>query len=286
MTNASNPISGPVVAQYFGLFNGVPKAHYDEIVATAPFDKCNLLITAFVHAVQNHGSADYVAAFTNWRDGDGRYPAKPGDMDTDRLTRLVEAARAKNPDIKILISLGWGNNDAGNAAETPAAFAQSVANIVRAHDLDGIDIDYESTYVTPEAMLELAQHLRRALDGLGSSRQMIMTITPAQLSGLSKEVLDCFTFTTPQAYDHGGNGTQVAPYADMLGSYDTILFGLNSEGYIGQSDDPKPRAAGAKAHGAPGVLAWRLDNDSVDRATGYPTFATGLEMWALMHDGD
>ena len=39
---------GPVVGQSFGLFDGVYRERYERIVAAAPFDKCNLLILAFV----------------------------------------------------------------------------------------------------------------------------------------------------------------------------------------------------------------------------------------------
>jgi hypothetical protein len=111
------PIPGPVVGQYFGFFNGVPKQHYDQIVAAAPFDKCNLLILAFVHTVQKDGV--YVAQFTNWRDNSSD-PSTPGDTDQDRVKLVVQTARKKNTSLKILISLGWGNtsNDAGNAAKT------------------------------------------------------------------------------------------------------------------------------------------------------------------------
>src|SRR4029077_18445780 len=47
-TGETRPIRGPVVGQYFGLFEGLSKARYREIVAASPVDKCNLLILAFV----------------------------------------------------------------------------------------------------------------------------------------------------------------------------------------------------------------------------------------------
>ena len=162
----SGLISGPVVAQYFGFFNGVPKEHYDHIVATAPFQDCNLLILAFVHTVQKNGI--YIADFTNGRD-DPNYPAKPGDMDIDRVKLVVKTARAKNPSLKILVSLGWGNNDAGLAAQTPGPFADSVCAIVQTLGLDGLDIDYESTDVTASQMLTLAQTLWLSLTKQGDA---------------------------------------------------------------------------------------------------------------------
>jgi GH18 family chitinase len=267
-----------VVGQYFGFFNGVPKAHYAEIVGAAPFDACDLLLLAFVHALEQDGS--YVAGFTNWRDND--FPLDPADTDAERVRLIVATARAKNPQLPILISLGWGTNDAGNAASTPHAFAASVAAIVEDFDLDGFDIDFESTSVEPSALLTLAQELRQSLGSGSSGRSRIMTITPAQEDGLDAAVLETFDYVMPQTYDHGGNGTTADWFAAELGSYAKIVFGLNSEGHIGQSDDPNKFASEAKKNGAAGIFAWRLDNDSLD-PDGFPTFATGREMWELMH---
>jgi hypothetical protein len=308
MTSATpgGPIPAPVVGQYFGFFNGVPKQHYEEIVARAPFEDCNLLILAFVRAIKQ-GDV-YVAQFTNWRLVDNRkYPAAPGDSDQDRVKLVVKAARAKNPSLKILISLGWADkplkhqelntvpwNDAGHAATTPGPFAESMASIVHAFGLDGIDIDYESTEVEPKKMLILARHLKQALSGVSPKREMILTIAPAQTQGLDASVLQAFTYTMPQTYGHAGDDTTATWFERQLGSFDRIVYGLNSEGYDrrlppgerphpewDQSDDPKKRAAKAKANQAAGIFAWRLDNDSLDKQ-GFPTFATGIEMRKLM----
>src|SRR5438270_13003786 len=236
-------IPGYVVAQYFGFFNGVPRQHYEQIVATAPFADCNLLILAFVHTASKGGA--YVAQFTNGRDNP-KYPSTPGDTDRDRVKLVVQTARAKNRSLKILVSLGWGNNDAGLAAKTPGPFADSVASIVQNCGIDGLDIDYESTDVQPQQMLTLAQHLRTSLSKVTPAREMILTITPAQTDGLNASVLKAFNYTMPQTYDHGGNGTTATWYATQLGSYSQIVYGLNSEGYIGESDDPVKFANQAK----------------------------------------
>jgi Glycosyl hydrolases family 18 len=279
------PIPGYVVGQFFGFFNGVSRQQYARIVATAPFENCNLLVLAFVHTEETN--TGYLAQFTNWRSDD--HPVTPGDMDEDRVRLVVETARAKNAGLKILISLGWGYqaNDTGKAAKTPAAFASSVAEIVRTHRLDGFDIDYESTAVSPPDMLTLVQHLRQSPSHVGPKREMILTITPAQTSGLDDAVLQEFTYVMPQTYDTGGSLTTAEEYSSQLGgSYDRIVYGLNSEGDDnGESDDPGKFAALAKSHNAAGFFAWRLDNDSVDPQTALPTFATARAMWRLMHPG-
>jgi hypothetical protein len=286
------PIRGPVVGQYFGLFEGLSKARYREIVAAAPFDKCNLLILAFVRTFtfEEKGRQIYVAQFTNGRESP--FQLDPNDTDGDRVKLVVRMARKKNPSIKILISLGYSqteeNDDTERAARTPVEFADSVRTLVQAYNLDGIDIDFESTRVEPAAMLILAQEIRRSLNKI-LRRPMIMTITPAQTEGLNKGVLEQFTYVMPQTYDHGGNGFNFADarwLANQLGgSYERIVYGLDSEAGSPQNpekpDNPKKFAAQAKRNHAAGIFAWRLDNDSVK--DGFPTFADAIEMWRLMH---
>jgi GH18 family chitinase len=242
------------VGQYYTLYDGVSKERYESIVASAPFDKCNLLILGFVPTFKRvrpsrDGGTIYVAQLANGRDPTN-YPVDPSDTDGDRVKLIVQTARNKNPSINILISLGWGANDAGKAALTPVAFADSVRTLVQAYELNGFDIDFESTNVKPAAMLALAKEIRRSLNKTPSRRPMIMTITPAQREGLNKNVLEQFTYVMPQTYDHGG-GIKLAGatwFAQQLGSYSRIVYGLNSEGLVGESDNAKKYAHAARAN--------------------------------------
>ncbi len=291
---SARPIQGAVVAQYFGLFDGVSREGYQRVVAAAPFDKCNLLILAFVHTVKFNrppaeGGPIYVARFKNDREND--FPLDPNDNDWDRVKLIVKTAHKKNPSINILISLAYGNHELENAAATPAAFADSVRALVHRYDLNGFDIDFESTRVGEEDILTLAQEIRRSLNKIPSTRPMIMTIAPDKTGGLNKDVLEQFTYVMPQTYHHGGGITfdDANLLAEQLGSYERFVYGLNSEGLVddpdeeNRPDDPKRSADEAKKNHAAGIFGWRLDNDSSTRQGYYPTFATAVEMWNLMN---
>jgi hypothetical protein len=289
---------GAVVGQYFTLYDGVSKEQYQRVVAAAPFDKCNLLILAFVRTFTFHrpakkGGPIYVAQFANGRDPFS-FPLDPNDTDGDRVKLVVETARKKNPSINILISLGWGSdpkidNDAGKAALTPVAFADSVRAIVQAYDLNGFDIDFESTVVEPGPMLNLAHEIRRSLNKIPAKRPIIMTITPAQTDGLDKNILEVFDYVMPQTYRHGGGiSLKTAEwYAQQLNDrYGRIVYGLNSEGFLDRPDedrpdDPKKLAGEAKKNRAAGIFAWRLNADSIKQD--FPTFADAVEMSNLMN---
>jgi hypothetical protein len=293
-SGGTTPIQGAIVGQYFGLFDGVSKERYQRIVAAAPFDKCNLVILAFVRTFTfdhlDNGEPIYVAQFANGRDHEpdhpNNFPLDPNDTDGDRVKLIVETARKKNPSINILISLGWDpiDDDVRKAAVRPVVFADSVRALVQAYDLNGFDIDFESTEVEPEPMGALAREIRRSLDKIPSKRPMILTITPAKDGlKLNKNVLKQFTYVMPQTYDHGGDGTDFADatwYAEQLGSYERIVYGVDSED---PTDNPKNSADEAKKNHAAGIFAWRLDNDSSTRQGYYPTFATAVEMWNLMN---
>ncbi len=59
----------------------------------------------------------------------------------------IQALKAKNPDLKLLVSVGgWGADGFSDAALTDssrAKFARSAARMVRRYALDGIDLDWE-----------------------------------------------------------------------------------------------------------------------------------------------
>lgn len=67
--------------------------------------------------------------------------------DTTNL-RMLNTLKLKNPDLKILISIGgwsWSENfsDAALTDSSRAVFAKSAVDIIRKYQLDGVDIDWE-----------------------------------------------------------------------------------------------------------------------------------------------
>jgi chitinase len=95
------------------------------------------------------------------------------------------ALRMRNPRLQILISVGgWGADGFSDAALTDAsrlAFAQSAAETIAQHGLDGIDLDWEYPGLPGPGIVHrdedktnftlLLQALRQQLDALGEKRQ-------------------------------------------------------------------------------------------------------------------
>jgi chitinase len=119
----------------------------------------------------------------------------PGKTATRSLAGLV-ALRDINPDLKVLLSIGgWGAGNFSEAALTDAArarFADTAVELVRRHDLDGLDIDWEyPAHPGPgishrpedkQNFTQLLTVLREKLDALSatnSGRRYLLTIAAA-----------------------------------------------------------------------------------------------------------
>ena len=151
----------------------------------------------------------------------------PHETAVRSLSGLV-ALRKTNPDLKVLLSIGgWGAGNFSEAALTDASrarFADTAVALVRKHDLDGLDIDWEypahpgpGISHRPEDKQNftlLLQAIRAKLDALGTSqsgRRYLLTIAAADgeaARGLEiariSEVLDWINLMT---YDFYGSLT-------------------------------------------------------------------------------
>lgn len=120
--------------------------------------------------------------------------------DAENLRGLT-ALRRRNPNLKIVLSLGgWddsaGFSDAAATEESRTAFAASCAELLSAHQLDGVDLDWEypvsggapGTVHRPQDKKNftlLLQELRRALDRQGQrdGKRYVLTIAGAVSGG-------------------------------------------------------------------------------------------------------
>lgn len=142
-----------------------------------PFKRVSAIFVAFAHAYPQQKGAIF--------DFEKGQPAEP-----QRLALLVQSARAANPNLKIIISLGWGkkdwtyiSNDYQNQANI---FVPSVIQFIRTNHLDGLDIDDESIgsssgFISQAYFDGVIANLRNALNyaSLQDNKPYYLTITPA-----------------------------------------------------------------------------------------------------------
>ena len=119
--------------------------------------------------------------------------AADGHLTLDTLPYLTQAAtlqriRAVNPRISLILSIGGGNDAARSEfdamvrqASTRQAFVSSVKEALQAHQLDGVDIDWEFPKGSQQAdLVALLRELRTATTTSGRQPSISMTGAPAK----------------------------------------------------------------------------------------------------------
>lgn len=204
----------PYAGSFYPIYNSGPGQWLSPSQPPIPpFDEVSGLFVAFAHAYPQQNGA-----ILNYEQGQVDEPL--------RLAQLVQAARLANPNIKILISLGWGkddwtyiNTDYVNRANL---FVPSVIQFIRSNQLDGFDIDDESINVPPpdssgmisqENFDGVIANLRNALNeaSLQDGKPYYLTITPAgnnENGGLEQTQVDAlnapsFDLINIQSYYNG-----------------------------------------------------------------------------------
>ncbi|WP_440396936.1 glycosyl hydrolase family 18 protein [Paenibacillus sp. SAF-054] len=129
-------------------------------------------------------------AFTHVKDNQ----ILPMDQNDDANYAYLQSLRSKNPDLKILNSVGgWGADgfsDAAFSEESRETFANSIIDYVKKHDLDGIDLDWEYPSQSADGVMVarpedkenfslLLKLIREKLDLLGAEQHRYYELTIA-----------------------------------------------------------------------------------------------------------
>ena len=165
-------------------------------------------------------------AFANIRDGQ---VVEGFEHDAENLAALT-GLRREHPELQVLISVGgwtWsgGFSDAALTPESRARFVTSAVDVVRRHDLDGVDVDWEypgqpgigNTYRPEDKgnFTALMTELRGALDreGAAAHRRYLLTfaagasrtfITQTELDKL-QAIVDYVNLMTYDFREAGGD---------------------------------------------------------------------------------
>lgn len=204
------------------------EAHSYRIVAYAggTMDYGNMDVTKLTHI-------NYAFALVN---DDGEAHFRDRSTSAQHLAQL-QALKAKNPNLKLLVSVGgWGADGFSDAAltdESREVFSRSGVAMIRQHGLDGIDIDWEFpgqpgpgiTYreEDKENFTLMMKSLREHLDILSSERG---------LAGDVRYLLTIASNDDQDFFDHTQMG-EVHTYLDFVNvmSYDMFSIGSPTTGH-------------------------------------------------------
>jgi chitinase len=250
MSRAAFPT--PYAGTYYPIYNsGVNQ--YIPPTPGMPFDKVSAMFVAFAHAYPVGNTA---AAQLSLEEGQPEEPT--------RLPLLVSVARAANPGMTILITLGWGKNDwtyiSNDYTSGSNNFPASVVAFIRQYQLDGFDIDDESInsssgYITQSNFDAVIKNIRDALDSASAAdgKPYYLTITPAfGTAQVDKTNMGCFDLINAQCY--GGSYPQ--NFTSLGYPKNQIAWGINSEGCHPNYPTPADYA------GLAGIFNWTMSADS------------------------
>lgn len=260
---------------YYPIYNsGVNQ--YIVPNSTFPFDQISTLLVAFAHA--------YPMGKNQYYQDQAGLALEVGQPDEPfRLQNLVQVAKQVNPEIKILISLGWGHNDWTYISQDyngANIFPQTIVDLIRTYKLDGFDIDDESIggssgSISQDDFTGVVQNIKKTLTNAGNTdgKYYYFTITPAGTSFdrnqgvntprayITNDNILCFDIINTQNY--GGSS-----YADFKNFPNAdpknFAYGINTEGCSPAFPDS------SETDSLAGMFNWTMSADSVCTTGGDP----------------
>ncbi|TNF69359.1 MAG: glycoside hydrolase family 18 protein [Gammaproteobacteria bacterium] len=244
-TTYAAEFSLPQASSFYPIYNS-GKNQYIPPTTDMPFDQISTLYIAFAHAYPQGN-----AAVLDFEHGQ--------DQEQARLKDLIQIARKMNPNIKFIISLGWGYqfNDWGHINDDYESganqFPNSVVQFIRENDLDGFDIDDESVTGISQANFDaVVKNIRIALNNASvtDNKAYYFTITPAfGLANVNRNNKDNFDMINVQNY----GGSSAGYFINIGVDPSKISVGIDSEGCHAYFPDNT---------GLAGIFNWTLSADS------------------------
>ncbi|KAI1694047.1 glycosyl hydrolases family 18 domain-containing protein [Ditylenchus destructor] len=137
------------------------------------------------------------------------------ETDKEAYKKIIEGIKKKNPDVKVLLSVGGGtvkDEDWKQVANKSPEFAKSAVEFAKANGFDGVDVDWEFQ-VPPERTAEDKQKFTKLMCDLkqeAKSKDMLVTASVMQLPSTVKSAYDgkalseCVDWVNVMTYDYNG----------------------------------------------------------------------------------
>jgi len=275
VTSAPAP-GGKIIAAYWYLYPDPNDDTYTLVMSARdqiPWKKINRLYIGF--ATVKDGVLTDLPVGSSADDA-----ARRAEMQR-RIPEIVALCHENNPDAEIFISSNFGPDVTDEylaAAENPQKYADSVLAYLRQYDLDGYDMDWESTgidnYAPQLTSLLSTCHATFAAAGPNPhGRPYTLTHTvwpgfesPQTIAGLMDAVdqINIMSYGTGDKYDLVSSADS---YAAAGFPYDRMIAGVESESGYTDNIGPDTQASVAakcayvKEHNLAGLFVWRMDND-------------------------
>lgn len=223
-----------------GTFYDSPNSCYQTLINHKIYDSVSFLGLAFF---------EVTPASTGHTIKVGDSTHKNGQTNQDYANFIIRDSRQVNPKIKILATMGYGNNtlpdifSAGGDVNTEATeFANNLVTYLKDNQMNGLDIDWEgsATGLTNTQFTALFTAIRTAFDA--QSEKFYLTMAPASTYNIVVDTLNStFDIVSPQFYD----GSVPSDYLSQ--GFSPSIFGYGAQFEPGNS---APNASAQQVYNA------------------------------------
>lgn len=184
---------------------------YQRLIHQNVYNAVDILYVCFAVTVPTGTTTVPTGTGDQWTLQMGQSDHPGGLTNQDYLINIIRDARKENPNIKICMTLLWGNGNTisqifSNTQYTPQQnadyFATNLVDYLDYYDLDGLDIDWEyplSSTTTKQQFITLFNAIGTAFKK--GSHKYYLTLSPASVGNLDgATVNNNFDFVNLQLY--------------------------------------------------------------------------------------
>ncbi|WP_340199409.1 glycoside hydrolase family 18 protein [Ascidiimonas sp. W6] len=189
-----------------------PGSSYQRMIKENVYQSVDILYLCFATTTPTGKNTIPVGNGTSYtlRMGDGGHPG--GLTNQDYMNFIIRDARKNNPNIKIAMTLVWGNQNVlldifSNPNKTDQQnadnFAANLITYLKAYDLDGFDIDWEYPICNSISQARF----RMLFEAIGkqfrqqTTKHYYLTLSPASVGNLDAQTVNTyFDFVNVQLY--------------------------------------------------------------------------------------
>jgi GH18 family chitinase len=239
---------------------------YQTLISNNVYQAVDILYLCFVTTVPASNNPFYTV-----RIGSAAHPG--GLTNQDYMNYVLRDARQKNPQIKIAVTLDWGqpdilsnifSNKKQSDQQNAQGFAANLAAYLLTCGLDGFDVDWErpvSTAITTSQFQLLFDSIRAAFDKLEqqTGKHYYLTLSPAEVGNLDAAAVNrSVDFVNLQLY----SGFTSADEFTRAGVDRKLLsYGAKFESNY---ENAQTAYAGYSKGGYSVITQWRLNSDNFD----------------------
>lgn len=246
-----------------------PNSSYQSLITYGVYNSTDMVNICFVDTMPTSATTVPTGDGSTYTIGLQTATHPDGYTNQDYMNWLIQDARKANPNIKLLVTLGYADNeftqifskDKSQWQQNATDYANNLVAYLKHYDLDGFDVDWEGGFsfaTTPEQFNILFTAIRKAFNA--QSRYYYLTLSPANVGTLDASAVNSTCdFVNLQLYSGFTNPGDFikAGVAQSLLAYGAKFEPNGSVPY----QDAQQAYSGYVSGGYQVVTQWRLNSN-------------------------